>query len=69
MVEVFKTNVESSMQAELLLVLLQDHLPFTEINFDLEDCDNILRIKGSGFCPITVIQIMEARGFECCVLD
>ncbi|MCR8560895.1 hypothetical protein KXD93_24775 [Mucilaginibacter sp. BJC16-A38] len=69
MVEVFKTNVEDSMQAELLLALLHDHLPFAEINFDLEDCDNVLRVKGDEICPITVIKIMEAKGFECYVLD
>ncbi|TWI95098.1 hypothetical protein JN11_04527 [Mucilaginibacter frigoritolerans] len=68
MIEVFKTNVENSKQAAALLYLLQDQLPSAEINFDLEDCDNILRVKGNYFCPSNIIQTLADYGFECSVL-
>ena len=68
MIEVFKTNVENSKQATALLYLLQDQLPSAEINFDLEDCDNILRVKGNCFCPSNIIQTLADNGFECSLL-
>jgi hypothetical protein len=43
-VEVFKTNVGNQRTANHLKLLLE-RLPACKINFDLEDCDNILRIK------------------------
>ena len=57
MVEVFSTNVESYEQAAFLLYQLGLIFPEYEINFDLEDCDNILRVK-SGLDTIDVIQII-----------
>ena len=44
-VEVFKTNIESFVKAELLLQELKKLLPHAKINFDLDDCDHILRIE------------------------
>jgi hypothetical protein len=45
MVEVFKTNVKDGREAMLLLGRI--HAAFTgyKANFDLEDCDRILRVK------------------------
>lgn len=45
MVEVFKTSVQDPMQAKIVKQLLLKQNPSLEINFDLEDCDKILRIK------------------------
>ena len=45
MIEVFKTSVQSPMQARIIEQLLLVQNPLLEINFDLEDCDKILRIK------------------------
>jgi len=69
MIEIFKTNVKNKRQAETLLALLNHYLPCTEINFDLEDCDSILRVKGERCCSIYVIQILRFNGFECQVLE
>ena len=69
MIEIFKTNVKSTMQAEAFLSLLHRQLPSAEINFDLEDCDNILRVKDEKFCSLNVIKILEDNGFECEVLE
>ncbi len=49
-VEVFKTNVETGEQAEQLINLISASFPHYSVNFDLEDCDRILRIKsGASF--------------------
>jgi hypothetical protein len=69
MIEIFKTNVESAGQAKYLTVLLYRCLSAAEINFDLDDCDNILRVKGENFCPLNVIRLLADTGFECCVLE
>jgi hypothetical protein len=45
MVEVFKTSVQDHAQAGIVKQLLLKQNPLLEINFDLEDCDKILRIK------------------------
>lgn len=45
MVEVFKTNVATKETAAELLQSLQSLLPLATINFDLQDCDRVLRIE------------------------
>ncbi|TDP00740.1 hypothetical protein [Flavobacterium sp. 245] len=44
MIYVFKTSVDSPSKLESATVLLHELLPETLWNFDLEDCDNILRV-------------------------
>jgi len=69
MIEIFKTNVENKRQAKSLLALLNQHFPSAEINFDLDDCDSILRVKAEDFCLLIIIKILANEGFECQVLD
>ena len=69
MIEIFKTNVENAGQAAALLAVLNHRFPAAEINFDLEDCDRILRVKGENFCALLVIQTLANNGFECGVLE
>ena len=69
MIEIFKTNVENKRQAKSLLTLLNQHFPSAEINFDLDDCDSILRVKAEDFCLLIIIKILANEGFECQVLD
>jgi hypothetical protein len=45
MVEVFKTNVTSVRQARELVVMIESCFEVERVNFDLEDCDRILRIE------------------------
>ncbi|HTN19458.1 MAG TPA: hypothetical protein VL125_03240 [Pelobium sp.] len=45
MVEVYSTNVQNQEQAEFLLYQLGKVFPAYAINFDLEDCDKILRVE------------------------
>jgi hypothetical protein len=69
MVEVFKTNVQQLELAAQLASALSEQFPFFKINFDLEDCDKILRIEGGQVCAETVIKLLSSQGFECEVLS
>ncbi|OCX52330.1 hypothetical protein BEL04_12720 [Mucilaginibacter sp. PPCGB 2223] len=69
MVEVFKTDVRWQKQAKMLRAALSRQFPFINIHFDLNDCDRILRIEGSDFCPLKVIELLEMNGHFCVVLD
>lgn len=69
MVEVFKTNVTRQSDAAGLLAVLANHLPACKINFDLQDCDNILRIKGDRIPVTQIIELVSSEGFDCALLD
>ena len=45
MIEVFKTNITEAQKANQIALKIQTILPGAQINFDLEDCDKILRIE------------------------
>jgi len=58
MVEIFRTNVKSKRLAGKVLKTLQSHLPAFNFNFDLEDCDRILRVQSNG-PPVESPQIIR----------
>ncbi len=58
MVEVYSTNVENHQQANFLLNQLSNIFPDYNMNFDLEDCDNILRVESDSIV-IEVFQIVN----------
>ena len=45
MIEIFKTNVSNKRLAGRVLKALHRQLPAYAFNFDLEDCDRILRVQ------------------------
>ena len=69
MVEVFKTNIEESAQAKKLVDLLLEHFPDNKINFDLHDCDKILRIEGKSFRTEKIMTLVIENGFSCNILE
>lgn len=68
MVEVFKTNVQEHDEAGKLIDLLLQHFPANKINFDLQDCDKVLRVEGNCVEPEKVIMLVIENGFACSVL-
>jgi hypothetical protein len=70
MVEVFKTNVTSNQQAKQLVNLLEDSFAGYKVNFDLEDCDRILRVEGrlKAVEPLPVITLLKQLGVRAEVL-
>ncbi len=69
MIEVFKTDVQKITQAKKLTALLLVHIPDGKINFDMHDCDKILRVEGKDFIPEKVLMIVKENGFTCMVLQ
>jgi hypothetical protein len=70
MVEVFKTNVEDPEHAAMLLRHI--HIIFREYtaNFDLEDCDKILRVKSNNgdVEAFLIIDLLSSFGFRAEIL-
>ncbi len=64
-VEVFKTNVYETEAAMVILEGLRMQYPWLNINFDLEDCDKILRVAGRSIEPNQIREYMQVRGFVC----
>jgi len=69
MVEVFKTNVRGKRQARALLDVLSERFPLFMINFDLEDCDKILRVEGEGIRQDKITELVTRNGYLCDVLE
>ncbi|MBS1916123.1 MAG: hypothetical protein JST87_07590 [Bacteroidetes bacterium] len=65
MIEVFKTNVQRTSQAKRIITILHEHLPNSRINFDLEDCDKVLRIDSPRIINADIITMLEQNGFFC----
>lgn len=68
MVEVFKTNVEQPEQSESLINQIICHIPDGIVNFDLEDCDKILRVEAEQISNETIIGLLNQNGFQAEVL-
>ena len=69
MIEVFKTNISNEAEANGILQVLISMLPESFINFDLEDCDSILRIQNCVVHTSEIESILRRNGFECEVLE
>ena len=69
MIEVFKTNVEQANDANSIVQLLLQHFPGSRVNFDLYDCDKILRVEGKDFSIDKVMLLVHKSGFRCEVLE
>lgn len=70
MVEVFSTNVENHKQADFLLHQLGLIFLEYEINFDLEDCDKILRVESvvDIIETVQIVTLLKDLGFDAQVL-
>ncbi len=66
MIYVFKTSVDSEAKFESASALLNELLPDSLWNFDLEDCDNILRVDSE----LNVAALLENNPvFDCIELE
>ena len=69
MVEVFSTNVSDAYYAQLLVRRIHSRFPGYRANFDLTDCDRILRIESnSQINQPEVIAIIHRFGYHASVL-
>ena len=69
MVEVFKTNVQKKTQVKMLLSILSEAFPSLKINFDLSDCDKVLRVEGDNIKSLGIMILVKEYGFNCEILD
>lgn len=65
MIYVFKTSVQTENEVHLLKPLLDSALAEIEWNFDLEDCDRILRADTPLENPERIVEILNQKGFAC----
>lgn len=71
MIEVFKTNVNDSKYANILVEHIQRLFYGYEANFDLQDCDKILRIRSihGDVQSDRLIAMLDRFGFHAEVLS
>ena len=66
---VFTTNVEKPEHVSQVKPLLTAVPAITGWNFDLEDCDNILRIESSNISPRYIESLLQTAGYDCRELE
>ena len=69
MIAVFKTGVRNQGDADYLMKIIEKQYPGYEINFDLEDCDNILRVEANNISPRYIESLLQTAGFNCQELE
>lgn len=62
---VFKTSVETARHVRSLKPLLDVTAGKGKWNFALDDCDRILRIVSAHVDPLTAINLLRQKGYEC----
>lgn len=69
MVEVFKTNVQKETDTNHIIAIIQREFPTYKVNFDLEDCDKILRVEGTDLQSNIIIDCVNCLGYSCRILE
>ena len=66
-VKVFRTNVQDHAEASQIVLVLHKTFSYCMANFDLDDCDRILRIETQGeSIPDSDIHLLIAEyGYYC----
>jgi hypothetical protein len=65
MIYVFKTSVKNKKSVRQVSVFLDEILQRAKWNFDLADCDRILRIESKTDITAGVINGLNGLGFDC----
>lgn len=68
-VEIFKTNVQKESDKNYIIAVINTQFPDYKINFDLEDCDKILRVEGIDLECNNIIDYVHCLGYTCERLD
>lgn len=68
-VEVFKTNVQKESDRDYVIAIIQNQFPDYKINFDLEDCDKILRVEGIDLQCDNIMDYVRCLGYTCVRLE
>ena len=65
MIYVFKTSVRTKIQAKSIKPHIDKILPNAKWNFDLEDCDKILRIDSEENIALPIKNLLKNHNFYC----
>lgn len=65
MIYVFKTSVKTKKDSLRLKPLLDKILTTAKWNFDLEDCDKILRVDSTVCIAKAIKKLLHNNGFKC----
>ena len=65
MIFVFKTSVKTKMQAKKLKLHIDKILPNAKWNFDLKDCDKILRIDSEDNIVLMITHLLSVHNYSC----
>jgi len=65
MIYVFKTFVKTKIQVKKLKPDIDKILPKAKWNFDLEDCDKILRIDSEENIVLKITDLLNTHKFYC----
>lgn len=67
MIAIFKTNVAKTNDAKSIVKRLQELFPNAIVNFDLKDCDRILRVENQvqDVEIKGIIDLLQERGHLC----
>jgi hypothetical protein len=65
MIYVFKTSVETKTQVKKLKPHIDKILANEKWNFDLDDCDNILRIDSGENIVLKITALLKIHQFHC----
>lgn len=69
MIEVFRTNIHKKSVAKNIRKQLIENFSESSFNFDLQDCDKILRVKYTNNISEKVIDFIKSSGYLCEVLE
>ncbi|GAA4902103.1 hypothetical protein [Mucilaginibacter defluvii] len=62
---VFATNVTSKVQVSRVQNLLANLTTIIDWNFDLDECDNILRVVSTNISPRYIENLLHSAGVNC----
>jgi len=65
MIYVFKTSVKTKIQAKKLKPRIDKILPKSKWNFDLADCDKVLRIESEENIILPITSLLKNHNFDC----
>jgi hypothetical protein len=65
MIFVFKTSVKTKTQAKQLKLPIDTILPNAKWNFDLKDCDKILRVDSEENVVLKIIDLLHIHNHSC----
>lgn len=66
---VFSTSVTAPHQVDSIKPMLTSLPQIEDWNFDLEDCDNILRVVADEVSPRQIESLLNEAGFLCAELE